>query len=378
MPNLIHGAAVRTVYSLLTALLVGLAGCASRERAPDLAPAVQVSERTWQLVDRDIAAASLAATGPSWNYARGSMEAWRSRVRQRTEEDFIPWYGGYWTQQWLAIKVAWYQLGSGEGSNAAAKRLAAYLQEQYHQRVLGPVAEEIDPQVIRGQATALYVQLLSARIPAIPARYGVPAEQFEQRLKAIPAISLAPPAAHGASLFQLVHAQPIGDLPAYATLLAHVRKAGGDVGAGPSDARMSPLAEQMAERLVARLAIGGGASAAAAAVGGVAGMVISLGATGISAITHENQRPELEAQLRESLNAALDEMWHGLMENTTTGVMAAVYHISGQIAASTAHAASQAPEVEREAPEAWPPGGPDLPEQPYDDDGRADIDSADE
>jgi len=60
---------------LLATLLVGLAACATPDRAPDRAQSVQLSERTWQLVDRDIAAASLAATGPAENYARGSMEA---------------------------------------------------------------------------------------------------------------------------------------------------------------------------------------------------------------------------------------------------------------------------------------------------------------
>jgi hypothetical protein len=83
-----------------------------------------------------------------------------------------------------------------------------------------------------------------------------------------------------------------------------------------------------------RLAVSGGASAAAAVVGGVAGAVISLGAAGIGAMTHEKERPEMEAQLRESLNAALDDMWHSLMEDPATGVMAAVDHIAGQVEGS--------------------------------------------
>ena len=35
--------------------------------------------------------------------------------------------------------------------------------------------------------------------------------------------------------------------------------------------------------------------------------------------------------LRESLNAALSDMWLGLMEDPASGVMAGVNHISGQI-----------------------------------------------
>ena len=63
-------------------------------------------------------------------------------------------------------------------------------------------------------------------------------------------------------------------------------------------------------------------------------MVISLGAAGFGAIAHETARPALEAQVRETLNSALDERWHSLMEDPATGVMAEVHHISAQIEGS--------------------------------------------
>jgi hypothetical protein len=110
------------------------------QRAPDPRPPVYIPESTWQQVDRDIVAASTAARRPAGNYARGSMKAWLASVRQRTEADFIPWYTGYWTQQWLAIKVAWYKMSAGQEEDPAVERLAAYLQEQYQEQVLGPVA----------------------------------------------------------------------------------------------------------------------------------------------------------------------------------------------------------------------------------------------
>ena len=91
------------------------------------------------------------------------------------------------------------------------------------------------------------------------------------------------------------------------------------------------MARRASEGMVARLGPAVGASAAAAVVGGVAGVAISLGAAGFGAIAHEKERPEIEAMLRESLNAALSDMWLGLMEDPASGVMAGVNHISGQI-----------------------------------------------
>lgn len=352
--------------SLVVALMMALAGCATPERPPDLAPPVQISESTWQQVDSDIGDASLAATESAWDYARVAMDNWMSLVHKRTEADFIPWFGGYWTQQWLAIKVAWYKLGAKEGTDPTVKRLAAYLQEQYHDRVLEPVAREIDPDGVREQATKYYVQFLGKQLQEIPRRYGVPSDQFDRRIKDIPAIALASHPAHSASLYQIVHADPLARLPAYEALIAQIRKNAGGAGAGPSDARISPVAQQASEKLAARLIASGGASAAAAVVGGIPGVMISLGAAGLGAIEHENERPKMEALLRENLTPVLDDMWLDLMEDPATGVMAGVNHISRQIEGSLATTLTQ-PVTFEPVPQGIP-----LPVEPFFGDGTSD------
>jgi len=352
---------------LAVMLMVALAGCATQDRAPILTPPVKVSEDTWLQVERDMGAASLVARGSAQNYARGYMESWRDRVHQRTDADFIPWFTGYWTQQWLAVKVAWYKLSIGEGMDPAVRQLATYLQEQYNKRVLDPVAKEIDPDVVRVRTTTLYIRLLGEQFRSIPGRYGIPQDRFDQRLKNIPAIALAPPAAQSASLYQIVYADPIAGLPAYAALLDRVREETVGGGAGPSDARISPVAKRVSEKLMAKLAISGGASAAAAAVGGVGGMVISIGAAGFGVIAHENERSEMEAQLREELNAALDDMWHSLMEDPVTGVMGGVNHIAQQIEGGVANVHAQPVQAEPLSREAPIPAEPFLPaEESYD------------
>lgn len=328
-----HGIATFNLPSLAVAVMLALTGCATPYRAADLTPPVQtqISEDTWWQVDSDITAASQAVKGLAKNNARSSMERWRDRVSQHTEADFIPWFTGYWTQQWLAIKLAWYELSAGEEKDSAVKRLATYLQGQYNDRVLNPVAKEIDPDAVRGQATQLYAQFLGEQLQGIPQRYGIPQAQFDQRLKEIPAIALAPPPAHNASLYQVVHADPIARLPAYVALVAQFRKNVGDAGTGPMDSRLSPAANRVSGQLADKLASSGGASVVGAPFGRVGSMLISLGAAAFGAIAHENRRPEMEAQLRVNLNGALDDMWLGLMEDRATGVMAEVYYISDRI-----------------------------------------------
>lgn len=332
--NPFAGATILIARSLVVATVVALAGCATPERPRDLAPPVHVSESTWRQVDRDIGAASLAATGSAGNYARGAMARWRELVAARAEADFVPWFADYWTQQWLTIKMAWYKLDSGEDKDPTVARLAAYLQAQYRDRVLAPVSTEIDPDLVRDQATRLYVQSLGGQLRAIPGRHGVPPDQFDRRIKEIPAISLAPPPAHSASLFQIVRADPLTGLPAYVALMAGLREAAWGAGYGPADDSLSPVAKQASEKLAARLATVGGASAAAAVVGGIPGVLISLGAAGFGVIAHEKERPEMERQVRESLNAALDGIWYVLTEDPATGVLAGVHYLSAEIDAS--------------------------------------------
>ena len=329
----------RTVIFALHAVAVVLAlavgGCATPERPAERTPVIEIAESTWRQVDDDIGAASAAATDAAGFYAQTAMETWTSRIRQRAEEEFIPWYTSYWTQQWLAAKLAWHKLNDHEGQVSLSQRLTAYLEERYRDRVLTPVGKEvIDPDAVRRLATAFYIERLGRQLKDIPPRHGVPQQQFDQRLKAIPAIALGSAPARRATLYQIIHAEALARLPAYAALIDDIgQRTDGQAGA-PSDINLSPVAERAADRLLSRFAISGGAGAVGAVVGGPLGMMVSAGVAGFSAITHENERAELAAQLRADLNEALDAKWRSLMDDPAHGVMAGVHHLSGQIEGS--------------------------------------------
>jgi hypothetical protein len=325
-----------TLRSLIVILMLGLTGCVTQERAPALPPSIQVSESNGRQIDYDISVASLAATGLAKDYARASMGKWRDRVHQRTEADFIPWFTGYWTQEGLAFRIAWYKLKAEEGTASARERLATYLQQQYQDQVLHRVAQEIDLNVIREQATKLYIHFLDEQLMESQRHGGVPRDQFDQRLKDIAAIALVPPPFRSASLYQVIHANSISGVPAYTAMIDQIQKDARATVAVLLEAQISPVANRSGETPIKKLAISGGTSAVAAAFGGITGILISLGAAGVEAVAHENERPKMEALLRENLNAALDDMYFSFMEDHETGVMAGVFYISGQIEQSLA------------------------------------------
>lgn len=314
--------------ALVVAATVGLVACATPQPLP-APPPVVVPASTWRAVDGDMLSASRDATEEAKDYARGLMQRWRGLVYQRTEAEFIPWFSSYWTRQWLSMKVTWYQLNADGEKDRVVNRLALYLQEQYQDRVLEPVAREISPDWIMAQTTQLYVRLLRDRILGIPLRYGVPADQFDQRLLEIPAIAL--PSSHGASLHQLVHAEPIDAQPAYLALVERINASHGNSGDWSANAGISAVARRTSETLTTELTTRSVAGAVSALVGRVAGAVISLGATGFTTMLGESRRPGMEAQLRKTLHGAFDEDWLDLMHNPDTGVLAGVHHLSGQI-----------------------------------------------
>ncbi|TWC20996.1 MULTISPECIES: hypothetical protein [unclassified Pseudomonas] len=315
--------------SLMLAVLIALAGCATTERGRS-ANAVTVSQDTWRQVDQQIIAASKSAVGQAEVYARGSMEHWRGLVYERTEAEFIPWFSSYWTQEWMAVRVSWYAASAKGEADSASNRLALYLQEQYREQVLEPVAVEIDPEAIRAAATSYYVRLLDQQVRVIAQRQQIPNELMNRRLHGIPAINLGPPAARNASLYEMVHTEPLNTLPAYAALIDHINKAA-TTGAGPSDAVIATVAQRTSEKIEAQFATRGAAGAAAAVAGKAAGALISVGVAGVRAIIHEGERPEMEAQIRKSLSAAFDEAWFKSLKHPLSGVLAPVYYLDEEI-----------------------------------------------
>ena len=310
-------------------LLLALTACAGK-RPPAPPPPQNLPPAVWQRIDQDIIEASAAAAGSANDYARRSMRVWKEQVQQRTENDFIPWFTGYWTQQWLTLKVAWYKMNNGKGNEPPEKRLGLYLQEQYHQRVIEPVAEQINPEGIRDRASELYLQLLGQQLPAIIQRYNAPPEQFSQRLNRIPAIALGPPDARNATLYQLLRAKSLEQQPAWQSLRQQLHQQASKA-PGQTDAGLSSVATQASEKLGASLAPRGAASAIAAAVGKAAGAMISVVVTGYGMLSHDREQPQMIEQLRVILNVALNEEWQELMENRQSGAMAGVYYLSGQV-----------------------------------------------
>lgn len=324
-----RGTAFRT---LLGVALVITAGCSSSPRSPEtVAPEPETPAATWQMVEQDILQATATAKTDASAYAHQEMDQWMAGVRRLTEEEFIPWYTSYLTQEWLAVKVAFYKSNDADDEAAAVNRLARYLQEQYVDRVLEPASEETDPSRILRRSTQLFVDTLTREIDPIGPRYQIPDNRLREHLYQIPAVSAEDELAPGVSVGRLISTDDLSELRPYATLMEQIESAGVDINSRLTEGELSPIASAVAETFVRKIAVRGGAAAAAAVVGGPIGMAVSLGIAGYSVGEHSKQEPELKAQTRDVIGPAVEQMQRNLMDDPRNGVLGGITHINGQI-----------------------------------------------
>jgi hypothetical protein len=331
------------------ALVVVLGGCAPGPPAvvEPPAPAYQVQPGTWRAIDARLLNASVYSRGEAAAYARLVMDDWLQRVRRRIDEDFIPWYCSYWTQQWISAKVAWYELHYTEGEASPEQRLVGYLLQQFYAQVLEPVSAFVDPPAVMEHTAVRYLQELQALLDPLPVEYRLPAELFNQHLQAIPAIVVLARPVQDASLYDVLQAGELSALPAYATLLQQIAAVNGSADLPPVPDRLQSVAQRAVHKLLGTLPLRGGATAASTLVGGFWGMLISTGTAAWGVVAHDNDKPGMEAQLRENLDAALEVMWQGLVEDEHAGVMAVVHHMSAHIEHAALHSlrAPLAPDI---------------------------------
>jgi len=268
---------------------------------------------------------------------RIAMGEWLWRVRQGIEDDFIPWYSEYMTQQWITTKIAWYKLWYTEGEATPEERLVDYLQEQFYERVLEPVSSYVDPNVVMLDASSSYLRELKCRLDELPHEYRIPEPAFDKHLESIPAIVVQDESLPHVSLYDVLQTDDITGLPAYKTLLSHVPAGGSVDDRAPLSDRLHIVARRAVTELADSLVLRGGTTAASTMIGGIWGVVISAGATVWDVNKHNHNKPELEAQLNENLDAALDLIWQTLVEDKEDGVMALVHHMSTQVECAVFH-----------------------------------------
>lgn len=97
----------------------------------------------WQAVDVRIRSAVEDAHAAARRHAETAVDQWIRRLRERVENDFLPWIFSYWNQQAMALKAIGYYLADtplAEGlvgkQPSARSQLETVVEEAFAARVL--------------------------------------------------------------------------------------------------------------------------------------------------------------------------------------------------------------------------------------------------
>ena len=309
-----------------------LAGCVSK--GPPSGPGEQVPPippDTWREVREEVWMASTRARDEAEEQARQAMHEWFTRVREKSENKFVPWYSSYWTQQWIGFKAGWYEMNGVEDQASVEDRLAAYLRERYYELVLEPAGRESDPRTISRKYAAEYVRLLSAQMAYLPDHHAISRPSLTKMMQRIPLIAGNETLSMSIPLSTLLMRSDLTGMPAYEALFDDQGSPDDGEKVSLENGQLKGVAEDTVARLVAELPVRAGSGTAALIVGEAVGLFISAGVTAWSAMSHERDKPEIESQLRAALDAGLEKMWRLLMEDPERGVLSPVNTMNRQL-----------------------------------------------
>jgi hypothetical protein len=292
----------------------------------------------WAGVDGEIRRVFSEARDRAHATARARLDAWHAELMGRVEGDFLPWYFGFWNQEWRDLKAAGYLAADWAGFTDAETAMMADFRDAFAARVMPPAETQLRMEAIARAALTAYLSHARERLPDIPAEYGVPRDDWQQHLAHI-GLQLQQASTQDeqvpTSLKGLVAVGAAG------TAAAVLRGGSALSRVGAAAGRLVPRAGAtagegalVAGSLRARVARTGGRQAAKSGgrVGGrVLGIAALVGFLAWDAYDYARTEAELRPKLRARLGAYLRMVTERMLADPANGVLAPVREVEGRV-----------------------------------------------
>jgi len=152
----------------------------------------------WQAVDARIRLAVEDAHTTARQHAEIAVRQWIRRLRDRVDNDFLPWHFSYWNQQALALKAIGYHVAAtplAEGlagkQPSARARLETLVENSFAARVIQPQSAQLAVEKITRESVEVYLQELSRELTGLQAEYGIPQQEWQRYLRGLAGMTLA-------------------------------------------------------------------------------------------------------------------------------------------------------------------------------------------
>ena len=277
-------------------------------------------------VNQEVALALREARIETENFASARLDLWKADVMKRVDDNFLPWYFGYFNQQIIGLQYIARGAYHWFNSNASTPEtsLNKEIQREFERRVLLPeVAQATFNEVIEDSVN-LYTQELNRKIDTIPSRYKIPQGQWERYLENFALITNRTEGNREVSLPEkgifattgtgslYIAGKSFAKLAKFGGMQALEAKAGAKIG--------SNLASKVAAKTGVKLA---GKS--------VLGPFLGIGIVAWDVWDHYHTKATQLPILRQNIEEYLDQVKASLLKDPTVGLISVIYDLEKQV-----------------------------------------------
>jgi hypothetical protein len=285
----------------------------------------------WSRVDAAVVAAAAQARRHAEQFAAGQLDAWTRQMLSRIDQEFLPWYFGYWNQQAIGLKACWqgvkYELAgyvTADATPSPAEQTIQDIQTEFAGRVLHPESAQLRLEQITRQAVALYLAELGDRLKDIQVRYGIPPQQWDRYLEGVATSVQRIDGNRQVPLsLKAITASTVGAAAILTRSLAKL--------AARFEVR---LAAGAAERPIAGVAARAASKVAARAGGKMLGPIVAVGLIVWDIWDHHRTVSQNQPIVRDALAEYLSLQNDALLRDPQTGVLAAMHEVEAGIVRS--------------------------------------------
>lgn len=281
---------------------------------------------SWEALDKAIVDALTASRDSAGVFISGKLDTWIASLMVRVDNDFLPWYFGYWNQQILGLKSLWnegvyYFLDSHRDP---AERITGEIQEEFAIRVLRPQIAQLEMERLSREAIDYYVAMLKSRLDEMPSKYNIPQPEWERYLEDISIMT--------------VDTEGNREVPVSLKTI-YVSGAGGAILlAGKVKVLLSKIggkvAAKSAGKAAAMMAAKTGGKVAAKAGGKLLGPIIGIGIIVWDVADHYGTKADNMPILRQSIVDYFAEVKESLMNDSEAGILSTIKELEGEIVQS--------------------------------------------
>ncbi len=315
---------------------------AARERAAIELKARQQSQPVvqpvdWSAVDAEMREEAQRARLAAKEHADGALQIWCNELSGRIDEQFIPWYFGYWNQKalgfrairyWLAER-GWVERFIGE-QPSMAERITEDIQTEFALRVLRPAIAQREIDRMTRDMVEVYLHELVKGVDRVQQRHRIPQPDWDAYLA-----DMALTAHHGGpdttqvSLKTVYVAAGAGGVVMTHQLYRAIREIIGKIGK-----KTTVQGTTTAGKAAAATAAKTGASTSAKVGMKALGPIVLAGVLIWDVIDHNVSRGRNEPILRQNMDDYLEQLHAMLLDDPESGMMMVVREFEQNLAES--------------------------------------------